>query len=44
MQPLRIGGDQVVPEKTDGRPGGRDLRRGSPDSVDIIPLEAWEDT
>ena len=44
MQPLHIGGDQVVPEKADGRPGGRDLRRGSPDSVDMSTLEAREVT
>ena len=33
-----------VPEKTDGFPGGRDHRRGTPGGVDMIPLEAQEDT
>ena len=35
---------RVVPEKADRRPGGRDQRRGTPDSADTIPLEAGDDT
>ena len=35
---------RVVPEKVDGRPGGRDHRGGSPGSADMIPLEARGDT
>ena len=31
---------RVVPEKADRRPGGRDQRRGTPDSADAIPLES----
>ena len=33
---------RVVPEKADGRPGGRDHRRGTPDSAHTISLEARE--
>ena len=35
---------RVVPEKADIRPGGRDQRRGTPESADTIPLEAGDDT
>ena len=35
---------RVVPEKADRRPGGRDQRRGTPDSADTIPLEVGDDT
>ena len=30
------------PKQADGCPAGRHLRRGSPDIVDLIPLEARE--
>ena len=35
---------RAVPEKADRRPGGRDQRRGTPDSADATPLEAGDDT
>ena len=34
----------MVPEKAGRRSGGRDHRRGTPDSADMTPLKAREDT